>query len=82
MDTHSRIQELANNSEIEKSRNKSHAKISEFTVLRHAKILIDFCMCMYTCYFTLSSCYKSFYTNCWTDYVFLPLFEMVVGLYE
>ena len=32
MDTHSRIQELANNSEIEKSRNKSHAKVSEFTV--------------------------------------------------
>ena len=32
MDTHSRIQELGNNSEIENSRNKSHAKISEFTV--------------------------------------------------
>ena len=32
MDTHSRIQELANNSEIENLRNKSHAKISEFTV--------------------------------------------------
>ena len=32
METHSRIQELANNSEIENSRNKSHAKISEFTV--------------------------------------------------
>ena len=32
MDNHSRIQEFANNSEIEKSRNKSHAKISEFTV--------------------------------------------------
>ena len=32
MDTHSRIQELAKNSEIENSRNKSHAKISEFTV--------------------------------------------------
>ena len=29
MDTHSGIQELANNSEIENSRNKSHAKISE-----------------------------------------------------
>ena len=32
MDTHSRILELANNSEIENSRSKSHAKISEFTV--------------------------------------------------
>ena len=32
MDTHSGIQELANNSEIENLRNKSHAKISEFTV--------------------------------------------------
>ena len=32
MDTHSRIQELANNSQIENSRNKTHAKISEFTV--------------------------------------------------
>ena len=33
MDTHSRIQDLANNnSEMENSRNKSHAKISEFTV--------------------------------------------------
>ena len=32
MVTHSRIQELANNSEIENSQNKSHAKISEFTV--------------------------------------------------
>ena len=33
MDTHSRMQELANNSEIENSRNKSHAKISEFKVV-------------------------------------------------
>ena len=33
MDTHSRIQELANNSEKENSQNKSHTKISEFTVL-------------------------------------------------
>ena len=32
MDSHSRIQELTNNSEIENSRNKSHTKISEFTV--------------------------------------------------
>ena len=32
MDTQSRIQELANNLEIESSRNKSHAKISKFTV--------------------------------------------------
>ena len=32
MDTHSQIQEFANNSEIENSRNKSHMKISEFTV--------------------------------------------------
>ena len=32
MVTHTRIQEFANNSEIENSRNKSHAKISEFTV--------------------------------------------------
>ena len=32
MDTNSRIQELANNSEIENSPNKSHAKIYEFTV--------------------------------------------------
>ena len=34
MDTHSRIQELANNSEIENSRNKSHAKISKFIVYK------------------------------------------------
>ena len=34
MVTHTRIQELANNSEIENSRNKSHAKISEFTVTK------------------------------------------------
>ena len=33
IDIHSRIQELNNNLEIENSRNKSHAKISEFTVL-------------------------------------------------
>ena len=33
MDTHTRIQEPANNSEIENSRNKSHAKISELTVI-------------------------------------------------
>ena len=32
MDTHWRIQELANNSEIENSQNKSHVKFSEFTV--------------------------------------------------
>ena len=32
MDTHSRIQELTNNSEIENSRNKSNVNISEFTV--------------------------------------------------
>ena len=32
MDTNSRIQELANNSEIENSQNESHAKISKFTV--------------------------------------------------
>ena len=32
MDTYSRIQELADNLEIENSRNKSLAKISEFTV--------------------------------------------------
>ena len=35
MVTHTRIQELANNSEIENSRNKSHAKISEFTVFKY-----------------------------------------------
>ena len=34
MDTHLRIQELTNNSEIEYSRSKSHAKISEFTVFK------------------------------------------------
>ena len=33
MGTHSRIQELANNWQIENSRNKSHAKISEFIVV-------------------------------------------------
>ena len=33
MSTRSRIQELANNSEIENSRNKSLAKISELTVV-------------------------------------------------
>ena len=33
MSTRSRIQSLANNWEIENSRNKSHAKISELTVL-------------------------------------------------
>ena len=32
MSTCSRIQEFANNSETENSRNKSHAKISELTV--------------------------------------------------
>ena len=32
MDTDSRIQKLTNNSKIEISRNKGHAKISEFTV--------------------------------------------------
>ena len=32
METRSRIQELAKNSVKENSRNKSHAKISEFTV--------------------------------------------------
>ena len=40
MDTHSRIQEFANNSEIEKSQNKSHAKISEFTVAKMFKNLL------------------------------------------
>ena len=35
MDAHSRLLELANNSEIENSRNKSHAKIFEYTVFRH-----------------------------------------------
>ena len=41
MDTHSRIQELANNSEKENSRNKSHAKISKFTVGQgHHKVMI------------------------------------------
>ena len=35
MVTHTRIQELTNNSEIENSRNKSHAKISEFTVMKN-----------------------------------------------
>ena len=35
MDTHSRIKELANNLEIENSRNKSDAKISKFTVICH-----------------------------------------------
>ena len=34
MRTHLRIQELANNLEIENSLNKSHAKISGFTVAR------------------------------------------------
>ena len=34
MDTHSRIQEVTNNSDIENLRNKGHAKISEFTVFR------------------------------------------------
>ena len=38
MDTHSRILELAYNSEIENSQNKSHAKISGFTVSIHLKI--------------------------------------------
>ena len=33
MGTHSRIQELANNSEKENLQNKSQAKISEFIVL-------------------------------------------------
>ena len=33
MDTHSQIQELANNSEIENSRNKSHPKIYQCTVI-------------------------------------------------
>ena len=42
MDTHSRIQELANNSEIENSRNKSHAKISEFTVSQTIASKFDF----------------------------------------
>ena len=41
MVTHTRIQELANNSEIENSRNKSHAKISEFTVGQgHPRVMI------------------------------------------
>ena len=39
MDTHSRIQEVANNLEIENSRKKSHAKISEFTVL-HERVFV------------------------------------------
>ena len=42
MDTHSRILELTNNSEIENSQNKSHAKISEFTVTYTLhKLMID-----------------------------------------
>ena len=49
MDTHSRIQELANNSEIENSRNKSHAKISEFTVLPLA--CLSLCVCVGVCWF-------------------------------
>ena len=44
MDTISRIQELANNSEIENSQIKGHAKISEFTV--HSKE-------HFTCHLTL-----------------------------
>ena len=47
MDTHSRIQELANNSEIEKSRNKSHAKISEFTVAAHPAYMFSWYMYKY-----------------------------------
>ena len=46
MDTNSRIQEIANNSEIENSRNKSNVKISEFTVLKtllHTKYRISVC---------------------------------------
>ena len=35
MDTHSQIQELANHWEIENLRNKSHAKISKFTVFQY-----------------------------------------------
>ena len=37
MGTRSQIQELTNNSEIENSRNKGHAKISEFTVFSATK---------------------------------------------
>ena len=44
MDTHSRIQELANNSEIENLRNKSHAKISEFTVKKEL-FATEYCGC-------------------------------------
>ena len=61
MSTRSRIQELANNSEIENSRNKSHAKISEFTVLfSRINILFSFKFCIiivfYSClnYFEVS----------------------------
>ena len=42
MDTHSRILELANNSEIENSRNKSHAKISEFKILTEKVFFFSF----------------------------------------
>ena len=40
MDTHSRIQELANNAEMENSRNESHAKISEFTVHPQKSVIV------------------------------------------
>ena len=44
--TRSRIQRLANNSEIENSRNKSHAKISELTVIpKNFKLLAISCDC-------------------------------------
>ena len=41
MDTHSQNQELTNNLEIENSQNKSHTKISEFTVFKDVMIQSD-----------------------------------------
>ena len=44
MDTHSQRQKLANNSKIENSRNKSHAKISEFKVSQVKSSIVYLCL--------------------------------------